>query len=167
MEIKRVPISQVEPWEKNPRNIKTKDFERLKKQILELGIYKPLICYKEGDKYITLGGNMRLLALRELGIPEVEISIVHPKSEAEKIKYNLSDNDRAGEYDDQALAELIYPHQDEIQLEDFKVDLKEPVNIREVIESFAPAGIDDQGQLDQISEKEAIQCPNCGHEFVP
>lgn len=109
---------------------------------------------------------MRLLALRELGVPEVEISIVHPKSEAEKIKYNLSDNDRAGEYDDQALAELVYPYQEEIQLEDFKVDLKEPVNIREVIESFAPAGIDDQGKLDQISEKEAIQCPNCGHEFV-
>jgi len=138
MEIKRVPISQVEPWEKNPRNIKTKDFERLKKQILELGIYKPLICYKEGDKYITLGGNMRLLALRELGVPEVEISIVHPKSEAEKIKYNLSDNDRAGEYDEQALAELVFPHIDEIKIEEFKVDLGIPVDIQFVLERYGP-----------------------------
>lgn len=48
---------------------------------------------------------MRLLVLHELGIPEVEISIVKPKTEAEKVEYSLSDNDRAGEYDDQALAE--------------------------------------------------------------
>ena len=160
MEIKRVPISQVEPWDKNPRNIKTKDFERLKKQILELGIYKPLICYKEGDKYITLGGNMRLLALRELGIPEVEISIVHPKSEAEKIKYNLSDNDRAGEYDDQALAELIYPHQDEIQLEDFKVDLGEALDLREIINAFGP-GLEDfeEEEIPEVDDGPAITQP--------
>jgi len=138
MEIKKVPISQVEPWEKNPRNIRTKDFERLKKQILELGVYKPLICYEENGKYITLGGNMRLLALRELGIPEVEISIVYPKSEAEKIKYSLSDNDRAGEYDEQALAELVYPHIEEINLEDFKVDLGEAIDLKGIVESFGP-----------------------------
>jgi len=160
MEIKRVPISQVEPWDKNPRNIKTKDFERLKKQILELGIYKPLICYKEGDKYITLGGNMRLLALRELGIPEVEISIVHPKSEAEKIKYNLSDNDRAGEYDDQALAELIYPHQDEIQLEDFKVDLGEAIDLKGVIDSFGPELEDfEEEEIPEIDDGPAVTQP--------
>ena len=164
MEIKRVPISQVEPWEKNPRNIKTKDFERLKKQILELGIYKPLICYKEGDKYITLGGNMRLLALRELGVPEVEISIVHPKSEAEKIKYNLSDNDRAGEYDDQALAELIYPHQDEIQLEDFKVDLGEAIDLKGVIEDFGPDITPKEKDLDENLETQN-ECPRCGYRW--
>jgi len=164
MEIKRVPISQVEPWDKNPRNIKTKDFERLKKQILELGIYKPLICYKEGDKYITLGGNMRLLALRELGIPEVEISIVHPKSEAEKIKYNLSDNDRAGEYDDQALAELIYPHQDEIQLEDFKVDLGEAIDLKGVIEDFGPDITPKEKEVDENLETQN-ECPRCDYRW--
>jgi len=159
MEIKKVPISQVEPWEKNPRNIKTKDFERLKKQILELGVYKPLICYEENGKYITLGGNMRLLALRELGIPEVEISIVHPKSEAEKIKYSLSDNDRAGEYDEQALAELVYPHIEEINLEDFKVDLGDAVDLKNVIEDFAPDLDEREDEIPEIDDSPAITQP--------
>ena len=61
MNIKKVPISDVESWAKNPKNIRTKDFERLKKQIQELGIYKPLICTQENGKYITLGLIQRAL----------------------------------------------------------------------------------------------------------
>jgi hypothetical protein len=123
LEMKTVPLAAVKPWDKNPRNIKIKDFERLKKQITHLGVYKPLVCYKDNRHYVALGGNMRLEALRELGFDEVDISIVHPKSEAEKLEYNLSDNDRAGEYDDQALAELVYGEKDAIDPDMFKFDL--------------------------------------------
>lgn len=53
MKLERVPISEIDIWDKNPRNIKTKDFERLKGQIQELGVYKPLVCVKENGRYIT------------------------------------------------------------------------------------------------------------------
>ena len=59
MNVIKVPIASVLPWDKNPRGIKTKDFDRLKKQIGKLGVYKPLICYKEDGHYVVLGGNMR------------------------------------------------------------------------------------------------------------
>ena len=61
---KMVKVELIDNWENNPRNIEKKDFERLKKQIQDLGIYKPLLCEKSGDRYITLGGNMRLKALK-------------------------------------------------------------------------------------------------------
>jgi len=138
MEIKRVPISEVEVWEKNPRNIKTKELQRLQREIQELGVYKPLVCCRENGKWITLGGNMRLMALRKLRRKEVEISVVCPKTEVEKIKYALSDNDRAGEYDEQALAELVYPHIEEINLEDYKIDVGEPIDLKNLIEYFGP-----------------------------
>ena len=138
MEIKQVPISDVEAWDKNPRNIKTKDMERLKRQIQELGVYKPLICVRENGKYVTLGGNMRLRALQALNLSEVDISIVEATDEATRIKYALSDNDRAGEYDEQALAELTYPHIEEINLEDFKLDVGQPISLKDVIEDYAP-----------------------------
>jgi len=138
MDIKRVPISEVEVWEENPRNIKTEDFERLKKQIEELGVYKPLICYQENGRYITLGGNMRLRALKDLSMNEVDISIVKADTEAEKIKYALSDNDRVGQYDEQALAELVYPYLEEINLEDYRIDVGEPISLKDVIEDYAP-----------------------------
>jgi ParB-like chromosome segregation protein Spo0J len=116
MNIKRVPISEVTLWDKNPRNIKTEDFDRLKKQIKELGVYKPMVAVQENGGYTVLGGNMRLRALQELGFKDVDISIVQARMEAQKIKYALSDNDRAGEYDEQALAELVYPHVDALIL---------------------------------------------------
>jgi len=138
MEIKRVPIDQVEPWEKNPRGIKRKDFDRLKKQITELGIYKPLVCTQENGRYIILGGNMRIRALRELGAQKVDVSVVEAKTEAEKLKYALSDNDRAGEYDDQALAELLFANRDGIDLEDFRIDIGPTISLERLMTSFGP-----------------------------
>jgi len=156
MNIKRVPIEQVQNWEDNPRNIKTKDFERLKRQIKELGVYKPMIACPENGGYTVLGGNMRLRALKELGIREVEISIVHPKSKAEKIKYALSDNDRAGEYEEEKLAELVYSHIDEIELGDYKIDVGEPVNLQDVIEDYAPNLDGSEDEIPEIDDSPAV-----------
>jgi hypothetical protein len=50
LNILKIPTSSVIPWDKNPRGIKTKDYDRLKKQILKLGVYKPLVCYRENGK---------------------------------------------------------------------------------------------------------------------
>jgi len=91
MNIIKAPIESVIPWDKNPRGIKTKDYERLKKQILKLGVYKPLVCYEDKGKYVVLGGNMRIRALKDTGLKEVDISVVSPKTEAEKIEFALSD----------------------------------------------------------------------------
>jgi DNA modification methylase len=156
MEILKVPISEVEVWKDNPRNIKTEDFERLKRQIQELGVYKPLVCIQENGKYITLGGNMRLRALQVLNFKEVDISIVEAKTEAMKIKYALSDNDRAGEYDEQKLAELVYPHLDEIRLEDFKIDVGEPITLKDVIEEFGPSLDGREDEIPEIDDSPAI-----------
>jgi len=138
LEIRRVPISQVEPWEKNPRNIRTADMERLKKQILRLGVYKPLVCYPEDGRFVVLGGNMRIRALKTLGLKDVDISIVHPKTEAEKIEYALSDNDRAGFYEEDKLAELVFPHVKEIELGEFHVDLGTTVDLGKFVERYTP-----------------------------
>jgi len=155
MNIKKVPISEVDVWDKNPRNIKTKDFERLKRQIKELGVYKPLICVRNNGRYVTLGGNMRLRALQDMGIKEIDISIVNADAEAQRIKYALSDNDRAGEYEEQQLAELIYPYIEEINLEDFKVDLGEAVDMKSVIEEFGPSD-EEEDEIPDIDDSPAI-----------
>lgn len=138
MEIRTVPISKVIPWDKNPRGIKDQDFERLKRQILKLGVYKPLICFPQNGKFIVLGGNMRIRALRDLGVKEVGISIVKPKTEVEKIEYSMSDNDRVGFYEEQALAELILPHLGQLNLEDFRVDLGRSMDLKAILQDFGP-----------------------------
>lgn len=156
MEIRRVPISEVEVWKDNPKNIKTKDFERLKKQIQELGVYKPLICIQENGRYITLGGNQRLRALQVLNHQEVDISIVKAEDTATKIKYALSDNDRTGEYDDQALAELIYNSKDEIDPSLFRIDLGNTLSIEELLTQFGPKIEAGEEDVVPIAKKEPV-----------
>ncbi len=144
MKILKVNIGKVENWDKNPRGCKKEGFDRLKKQITKLGVYKPLLVYFDDDKkkYISLGGNMRLRALRDLKYTEVDISVIKPKSEAEKLEYALSDNDRIGYYEEDALAELIDQNKKNMDMDIFKVDTTASMSLKDVLES---AGIEDFG----------------------
>jgi ParB-like chromosome segregation protein Spo0J len=164
MKIVKVPIDQVLPWEKNPRGIRQDDFERLKRQILKLGVYKPLIVFEEKGKYITLGGNMRIRALKELGVRKVEVSIVQPKIEAEKIEFALSDNDRAGFYEEQQLAELVQPYLAKLNLNDYKVDLGNTADLKQIMERFGP-DIDPKEQDFDESLLTQNECPKCGYKW--
>lgn len=131
---KVVSIEKVENWSKNTHSIRKKDFIRLKRQLKRLGVYKPIIVFQEGDYYVALGGNMRLRALKELNYKQIWVSVVKPKSEAEKIEISLSDNNRAGYYDEKALAELVFPFKDIINLDDFKIELEVPeVNLGDAL----------------------------------
>lgn len=114
-------IEKLRVWDKNPRSIKEDDFERLKQQIKKLGIYKPLVVTADGT---VLGGNMRLRALQDLGEKDVWVSVVEAADETTKVEYALSDNDRAGEYDVDQLAELVADKEIDIKL--YKVDLGTP-----------------------------------------
>jgi len=155
MKIITVPISKVKPWDKNPRNIKTKDMERLKKQIQELGVYKPMIACAENGGYTVLGGNMRLRALQDLRFKDVDVSLIEPKTEAEKIKYALSDNDRVGMYMEDELAELVYPYIDDIDLGDYKIDLGEPASLEDLISDYGPGG-EGEDEVPEIDDSPAI-----------
>src|SRR3990167_1773097 len=124
-------ISTLREWKDNPRSIDKKDFERLKGQIKKFGQYKPLLVTKDGE---VIGGNMRLKAYRELDIKEVWVSVVEPKDDNQKLEYALSDNDRAGYYDDDMLANLI-PNYD-IDWSQYAVDIQEPLNIKDLLAKY-------------------------------
>jgi hypothetical protein len=65
----RLKLSQITPWEKNPRSISKENFDRLKKSIEEdpaMLEARPLMVNHKGSKYILYGGNMRLKAMLEL-----------------------------------------------------------------------------------------------------
>ena len=141
-------ISELHNWKDNPRNITPKDFERLKGQIQRLGQYKPLLVTKDGE---VIGGNMRLKAYKELGITDIWVSVVEPKDDNEKLEYALSDNDRAGYYDDDLLANLI-PNYD-IDWSQYAVDMKPPEDIQKLIDSITPV---EEDEAPEVSEDEPI-----------
>lgn len=132
-------IDRLKNWERNPRSIKKDDFERLKKQISTLGQYRPLVVTPDG---IVLGGNMRLRAYKELGINDIWVSVVEAKDEKAMLEYALSDNDRAGNYDETQLGELI---QDSgIDLDMYKVDLGNASTLSELMAQLGPEVVEDE-----------------------
>lgn len=151
-----VPIASVKAWDKNARKIKPDDAARLKRQIQKHGIFKPLLVFRESDGYVTLGGNMRLQAMRELGHLDVLVTVIEPDSEQEKLEISLADNDRAGYYDESALL-ANFADFPAFPYDDYKVDFSEPMLLR-----FDYKPIENDVRLD---EKTKVKCPECGHEF--
>jgi len=123
-------IDNLYPWKDNPRDITKDGFERLKRQIQSLGQYKPLLVTEDGE---IIGGNMRYRAYIELGIKNVWVSIVKPKDNKEKLAYSLSDNDRAGYYVKDELANIVSSYED-FEWRDYAVDIKEPITLDNLIE---------------------------------
>lgn len=138
-------ISDLHNWEHNPRSISKEGFERLKKQITKLGIYKPLLITEDGT---VLGGNMRLKAYKELGITDVPVSIVDAPTEEKKIEYALSDNDRAGQYEGDQLADLIgnFP---EVEWNDYAVDIKPPLLVHDLMDQYSEVVEDEVPEVSQ------------------
>ena len=102
---------QIEGLPANPRKIDVNAFSKLKENITrnpEMLALRGLIVYEtKGGKYVVIGGNMRLRAMRELGtFDKAPCIIIPPDTPVEKLKtYTVLDNQQAGEWDWAMVAE--------------------------------------------------------------
>jgi len=98
-----VSIDQIKPNPKNPRIIKDDKFLKLKKSIKDFPDMlnkRPLIAFTDKDnKYVVLGGNMRLKASKELGLKELPIILADDWTEEQKAEFLIKDNVGFGEWD--------------------------------------------------------------------
>jgi len=134
------PISKLSNWQDNPRSITAEAFALLKAKIVKWGQFKPVVITPQGE---VLGGNMRLRAYNELGIKDIWVSIVNPKTEAEKAELAITDNESSGRWDEDKLAELIDSLKDSIVLTDYQIDLGKPINLQELLDKYSPTILDD------------------------
>jgi ParB-like chromosome segregation protein Spo0J len=151
-----VKISEVKPNPKNPRIIKDGKFQKLVKSIQEFPDMlnkRPLIVFTDVDnKYVVLGGNMRLKALNELKYKEIPVIIADEWTEEQKAEFLIKDNVGFGEWDWDSLAN----EWDAEQLEDWGLDI--PIYIDDVDYSILD-GEDLEDQLNAMTDgvKKAIQ----------
>lgn len=107
IELKKLVLStgQIEGLPANPRKIDVNAFSKLKENITnnpEMLALRGLIVYEtEGGKYVVIGGNMRLRAMRELEtFDKAPCVIIPPDTPVEKLKtYTVLDNQQAGDWD--------------------------------------------------------------------
>lgn len=130
----------------NPRYITEDKLSKLKaniEQYHELLEWRSLLVYPlPSGKYIIIGGNMRLKAMRELGHSEAPCIIIDKDTTVDRLKaMTVLDNASFGKFDMEALANMW----DDAQLNDFGVD----------IPTFADAPLDGLFEQQPKADKDA------------
>ena len=119
MEILAIATDKIKPAVYNPRkDLKPGDPEyiKLKKSILEFDMVEPLVWNKRTGNLV--GGHQRLKVLKELGIKQVEVSVVDLSPVKEKA-LNLALNKIQGEWDFPRLKDLL----EELDTGDFDMEI--------------------------------------------
>ncbi len=160
-------IEDLKLWDENPRTITSENFERLKNHVKKLGQYKPIIINQDN---VVVGGNMRVLAMRDLKIKEVWVTVVTTKSRAEMLEYAMSDNENFGDWDEEKLAEMLSEEWTNITAKDFKLDFGKET-LEELLEKFGPGEDDASEEVDENEEDKkddgSVECPKCHTVFKP
>ncbi len=120
MNIRTVPVEQINPAPYNPRqDLQPGDpaYEQLKRSLLTFGPVEPLVWNQRSGTLV--GGHQRLKVLRELGHQDVEVVVVDLPLDKEKA-LNLALNKIQGAWDDDKLATLL---EELTRLPDFEVSL--------------------------------------------
>ncbi len=145
--MKLVKITDVKPNPKNPRVIKDDKFQKLVNSIQEFPDMlnkRPLIVFSDVDnKYVVLGGNMRLKACKEIGLKEIPIIVADEWTEEQKNEFLIKDNVGFGEWDWDSLAN----EWDVEKLDDWGLDL--PVDLDSIKET---KDISDIGEIEFSEE---------------
>lgn len=102
-----IKVSTLKKNPKNPRQIKGEKLELLKKSVgsfQKMMALRPMIV---DENNVVLGGNMRLAAIRALGLKEIPdewVKRADDLTEDEKAEFVIKDNNSFGEYDWDAIA---------------------------------------------------------------
>ena len=75
MEIRKVSLDKLIPWDKNPRKISKEQMEALERSMTEFGYVEPIVWNE--DTGHVVGGHQRLKILKEKGVKEIEVVVVH------------------------------------------------------------------------------------------
>ncbi len=161
IKMKRMKIIDLTPAHYNPRKkLKPgdKEYEKLKKSILEFGLVDPLIWNEQTNRLV--GGHQRLEVLKEQGVTECDVSVVN-LPEAKEKALNIALNKIEGEWDMPMLKELLI----ELDTGDFDMEITgyDSDEMEKLITIFTPTAEDEQGIL---SKTKTYTCPACGHEFT-
>jgi hypothetical protein len=161
--IKKVKITEVISNPNNPRLIKDDKFKKLVKSIQDfpdmLNV-RPIVVNKD---MVVLGGNMRLKAIKEAGIKEINVDIVDWSEDKQK-EFIIKDNASFGEWDWSDLAN----NWDSEELTDWGVDIIGFSNVEDLGEGFSlPDG--DKSPFQQmtftLADEQAEQIKNAIEEI--
>lgn len=162
-----MPVSDLKPYEANPREIGRDAIDRVKASIETYGFQAPIIVDRDN---VIIAGHTRYQALRELGITEARVIVSELHGE-EADQYRIVDN-RSSElavwdngllipelrnFANVAMLELMFP---DIDLAEEGIELSDVVNEADL----TLANDDLEARLVDSRElgTRVVSCPECG-----
>jgi site-specific DNA-methyltransferase (adenine-specific) len=150
--LKKIKVSELKEWAKNPRNLTEKGMKDLKKSIEKFGIAEPLVVNSD---LTVCGGHGRKKILEELGIKEVDCYLPEKKltdKQFEELNVRLNKN-IGGEWNFDLLANE-FNFEDLLnwgfEEKDFNLDYN-PVN--------------KEKEIGEDGLKTEHECPQCGYKW--
>ena len=161
VELRRVRAADLLPNEKNWRTHSAAQADALKDLLAEIGFAGALLAYQTPAGLKLIDGHLRAETAPETEVPVLVLDV--DDAEAAKLLATVDPiGAMAGADKDRLDALLRDVDTGSAGLQAMLSQLATDVGITPP--DFAPAGIDEQGRLD---EKKRVTCPECGHEFVP
>ena len=142
------PIKNIKPNPLNPRFIRDKKFEDLKRSIQD---FPQMLSLREiviDEDCIVLGGNMRLKALKELNFKITNVVMWKGLADDEKKEFIIKDNANYGNWDWDILANSF----DEVALKRFGLNVWQPQEA--IAEDNYDYGFEEETTTTQTDEPE-------------
>ena len=170
MEIVKLKLSQIKPYEKNPRR-NDDAVDAVVASIEQCGYCSPILV---DENNVILAGHTRFKALQKLGWKEAEVVVRDGLTDEQKRKYRLLDNktNELASWDFDLLASEI----EGLDFEGFDFGFDLASTDEEFLDSFFTpvknetttandTGDKPSGDYSFEPEKKKIQCPHCGEWF--
>lgn len=153
IQIKTVKLSQIKLNPDNPRRISNTDMDRLVKSLTDFPDMLKLREIVVDENNVVLGGNMRLLALRKIGVKDCTAKIVKGLTAEQEREFVVKDNANFGEWDMDLLSAW-----DDLPLVEWGVDI--PKHWGE-----PPTEQSEEEEEQSPHKPDIILCPKCNFEI--
>lgn len=141
------PVDRLKPYERNARTHDDAQVRKIAASITEFGFTNPILVDSSDG---IIAGHGRLMAAKELGLPEVPVIVLDHLSDAQRRAYILADNRLALDagWDEAMLAEELQ----DLQAEGYNLELtgfndKELDRLLEIEPGEQPDGLTDPDQV--------------------
>lgn len=158
MEIIKLRLNKLKPYEKNAKIHTPEQIEQIKKSIKQFGMNDPIAVW--GEENLIVEGHGRLEALKELGYDEVECIRLDHLTDEERKAYTLAHNKLTMNtgFDIDILNKEL-EQIESINMEDFDFIKIDDVNLDDFFEDI-------EEKEPKVEEPKEIQCPHCKMWFT-
>lgn len=156
MEIKRVKLTEIRPYERNPR-VNDHAVDAVAESIREFGWQQPIVVDSEG---VIIAGHTRYKAAEKLKCMDVPVVVADKLTQDQVRAYRLADNKTGEKAEwDMELLEAELAELGDMDMGEFGFELGSTDDKRVALD------LDDDARERDDTDMQICHCPKCGFAF--